>query len=798
MECQTQLIDADGNFNVAGLEHFVKTVRLGECGLSYAVVSIMGVQSSGKSTLLNKLFQTNFREMDTIKGRTQTTKGIWIANCLGIEPCTIVMDLEGSDGRERGEDDTVFEKQSALFALAVSDIVLINMWCHDIGREHGANKPLLKTIFQVMVRLFSLKKTTLLFVIRDKTKTPLEPLELVLREDIQRIWDSVTKPEAHKSTALNEFFRVEVIALPSFEEKEEQFNEQVKLLRNRFMHSIALGGLAGDRRGVLPASEFSFSSQHIWKVIKENKELDLPAHKVMIATIRCDEIANEKLSFFASDEAWLELSEAVHSGLVTNFGQKVGSILDAYLAEYDEQASFFDEVVRSTKRQDLQAKLLQLVHPSFRALLKHLRSKSLEKFTIDLDQSLIAGREFASSVRDCAQYSLLQFDQDFSGLKVKHADWDASLSREKLQLNIEAHATSIRSAKLSELMSYYKKQLTEEIAQSIKPFFDNAEQSTWASIRKLYNRSTKKVLFEFTVTLSGFELDSTDSYNLKMDLKHHARGVVENKSREEARKILTRLEDRFLDVFYHDNDSLPRVWTGNEDIKRITLDSRVAALKVLSVFVAIRLDDKPDTIESILYSTLIDTRAARERENMTVSDPLSSNLWEDISQENTLISPAQCKSVWKKFIKKTNIIVDQKMLIQEALRRNNATSHSLWKYLALLSIVLFVYMIPRNFLYPLVVGVVIVVSSALWIQLDFTRRFQHGTVAGLVSILLSLRHVIMNVLRPIQEQQQQPPQTVAASRTQSSRCGPSRKVDPVSNAEPGTPSSSSSSSSTVS
>ncbi|KAK8942660.1 hypothetical protein KSP39_PZI009017 [Platanthera zijinensis] len=90
------------------------------------------------------------------------------------------------------EDDTVFEKQSALFALAVSDIVLINMWCHDIGREHGANKPLLKTIFQ--------------------------------------IWDSVTKPEAHKSTALNEFFRV------------------------------------------------------------------------MIATIRCDEIANEKLSFFASDE----------------------------------------------------------------------------------------------------------------------------------------------------------------------------------------------------------------------------------------------------------------------------------------------------------------------------------------------------------------------------------------------------------------------------------------------------------------------------------------------------------------
>nr|GMD32298.1 protein ROOT HAIR DEFECTIVE 3-like [Ipomoea batatas] len=95
-----------------------------------------------------------------------------MARCVGIEPCTLVMDLEGTDGRERGEDDTAFEKQSALFALAVSDIVLINMWCHDIGREQAANKPLLKTVFQVMMRLFSPRKTTLLFVIRDKTRTP--------------------------------------------------------------------------------------------------------------------------------------------------------------------------------------------------------------------------------------------------------------------------------------------------------------------------------------------------------------------------------------------------------------------------------------------------------------------------------------------------------------------------------------------------------------------------------------------------------------------------------------------------
>jgi protein SEY1 len=37
--------------------------------------------------------------------RSQTTKGIWLelVKAKNIEPCTLVMDLEGTDGRERGE-----------------------------------------------------------------------------------------------------------------------------------------------------------------------------------------------------------------------------------------------------------------------------------------------------------------------------------------------------------------------------------------------------------------------------------------------------------------------------------------------------------------------------------------------------------------------------------------------------------------------------------------------------------------------------------------------------------------------
>ena len=98
-------------------------------------------------------FGTKFQEMDALSGRQQTTQGIWMAHSPKIShPLTLILDLEGSDGHERGEDDSSFERQSSLFALAVADVLLVNMWAKDVGRETGAGKPLLKTIFQVLQR----------------------------------------------------------------------------------------------------------------------------------------------------------------------------------------------------------------------------------------------------------------------------------------------------------------------------------------------------------------------------------------------------------------------------------------------------------------------------------------------------------------------------------------------------------------------------------------------------------------------------------------------------------------------
>lgn len=111
--------------------------------------------------------------------RRQTTKGIWLsknkrtatgalengdssADQNKMADNILVMDVEGTDGRERGEDQD-FERKSALFALATSEVLIVNIWEHQVGLYQGANMGLLKTVFEVNLQLFLKDKKYVLY-----------------------------------------------------------------------------------------------------------------------------------------------------------------------------------------------------------------------------------------------------------------------------------------------------------------------------------------------------------------------------------------------------------------------------------------------------------------------------------------------------------------------------------------------------------------------------------------------------------------------------------------------------------
>jgi hypothetical protein len=158
-----QLANTTASLRSTNLNDYLSETHVAEAGFNYHLISVFGSQSTGKSTLLNHLFKTEFSVMSE-SARRQTTKGIWMSKnkrpgalSSGGAPAMadniLVMDVEGADGRERGEDQD-FERKSALFALATSEVLLVNIWEHQVGLYQGANMGLLKTVFEVNMQLF--------------------------------------------------------------------------------------------------------------------------------------------------------------------------------------------------------------------------------------------------------------------------------------------------------------------------------------------------------------------------------------------------------------------------------------------------------------------------------------------------------------------------------------------------------------------------------------------------------------------------------------------------------------------
>ena len=155
-----QVISEDQEFNPS-LSKYLAFEKVLPVGFNYHLISVFGSQSTGKSTLLNHLFGTEFGVMSE-DDRRQTTKGIWMSRNKreraesekkNMADNILVMDVEGTDGRERGEDQD-FERKAALFALATSEVLLVNIWEHQVGLYQGANMGLLKVVFEVNLELF--------------------------------------------------------------------------------------------------------------------------------------------------------------------------------------------------------------------------------------------------------------------------------------------------------------------------------------------------------------------------------------------------------------------------------------------------------------------------------------------------------------------------------------------------------------------------------------------------------------------------------------------------------------------
>ena len=139
----------------------------------------------------------------------------------------------------------------------------------------------------------------LLFVIRDFTNvTSLDNLSATLKSDIEKIWDGLSKPKGKEDSKFHDFFDTEFVGMPHKVFTPEKFMEDVAQLTDRFSDSNHEKYIfSSNYHKNIPADGFAAFASSIWKCILENKDLDLPSQKQLLAQYRCDEIERVRIFF---------------------------------------------------------------------------------------------------------------------------------------------------------------------------------------------------------------------------------------------------------------------------------------------------------------------------------------------------------------------------------------------------------------------------------------------------------------------------------------------------------------------
>ena len=200
------------------------------------IIAVLGAQASGKSTLLNKVLGTNFPIGSRSTVGTAATKGISAAKAEQTKHI-VALDIEGSDSRERGKEGRVFHAKCAGFATAVSDIILLNMWYHDVGRLDSTCYSLLAAVFAEAEKSAAgdpnCFKTALVFVVRDvEEDADLDALEALLIQDALDVW---SKTQRESAVTLEDLFDMSISTLPHMRHCPEGFAEGCTILTQRIM-----------------------------------------------------------------------------------------------------------------------------------------------------------------------------------------------------------------------------------------------------------------------------------------------------------------------------------------------------------------------------------------------------------------------------------------------------------------------------------------------------------------------------------------------------------------------------------
>ncbi|OQN98688.1 Protein SEY1 [Cryoendolithus antarcticus] len=704
-----QIIDQEKVFN-ENLPAYLQSQKVLRAGFNYHLISVFGSQSTGKSTLLNYLFGTQFGVMSEAD-RRQTTKGIWMSRNKKEDASApkeqrmaeniLVMDVEGTDGRERGEDQD-FERKSALFALATSEVLIVNIWEHQVGLYQGANMGLLKTVFEVNLQVFlkdakSVPRTLLFFVIRDHLgTTPLANLKATLTQDLARIWSTLSKPPGMEKSQIGDYFDFAFVALPHKILQPEKFEQEVRRLGTRFREGYKdpkRDGLTDDRDEAIllpayhrriPADGFPIYAKGVWETIDSNKDLDLPTQQELLAQFRCDEIAKEVLVAFDAVVLPLEerQAEGVASGkpsILAALGVAITGARKAVLANFEVEASRYHKGVFKTKQAELASKVDGRLKTLFNGQLSAAHKAGLHDFSEGVSSAVKAGQkrsngyDFHTIVQNEKTKALKSYETHAHTSLVEGAPWSNYQSQLNLfRKDLDEASARLRKEEMRRLATRSERWVKAKLAESVGLEFNKlgsgrggsgapaegekpaTEKDLWDRIWNVFTETVSHAETRFTDRARSFDASPEEVEVGLWRLRRKSWSALRDKIEEEMMEgnLLLKLQENFEDKFRYDEDGVPRLWRPTDDIESMYTRARESTLELIPLLARFKLSTTtaPPPLDAWIGEAPTGVTAADE-EDLHPIGGVDEDEGKTLEEEMTVLSEAKRADLATRFKK---------------------------------------------------------------------------------------------------------------------------------------------------
>ena len=535
-----------------------------EDGKVYQTLGIIGCQSSGKSTLLNHVFNTNFEVMSDDKGRAQTTKGIWLG--INKEFKVILFDVEGTDSKERGDDRFKFEQCSSLFTLAMSDVLMINMWTNDIGRYTASNYGILKVVFEQNLKLFqqeSEKKIIIVLRDFDPNVDDISKLKETIMNDMRQIWEEIPKPEAFKNKPCSQYFRFEFLTLAHKFYQEEKFNEDIEEIKRKLRREKddnktgnnpdSIFSLVNYDKNV-PIDGFYKYSLDMWTSILNNKDLNIPGQKEMLAKFKCDEIKQMSLDSVEQKINDLDLSSSTQ--ILKDFNDRANSILKEVLDNYDSLAKNYLPHIYQDVRNTLITELANKMYSSFSNQLKRLIPDYQKEFKRDFEKELKQNENFYEVSEKLKKKYSEKLDEELQKLRVFN-EWDTGKESEVIFDEIIDNQRNIcLEDKKEKLLENYINKIEETIINK----FELITENFWVEFQQeIFLIVSQNLLAEKIKLEEIYKIKEDEFITFADKCETELYGKIKTGFFNELRNFPNIQIDNFKKDFWY-KDGIPKVW----------------------------------------------------------------------------------------------------------------------------------------------------------------------------------------------------------------------------------------------